>query len=90
MVVGQLESFGQKTAHDVVLHRIREQFVGASVYIIVEMLLWRRSARVRATVLQQLRSVPELDLLSSAASAGSWPTERFLLRRRSMTSSCQS
>jgi len=45
MVVGQLESFGQKSAHDVVLHRIREQFIGASVYITVEMLLWRRSAR---------------------------------------------
>ncbi|CAE7344677.1 unnamed protein product [Symbiodinium natans] len=45
MVVGKLESFGQKTAHDVVLHRIQEQFIGASVYILVEMLLWRRSAR---------------------------------------------
>ena len=49
MVVGQLESFGQKTAHDLVLHRIREQFVGASVYILVEMLLWRRSARAEGS-----------------------------------------
>lgn len=45
MVVGTLESFGSKERDDVVFDRMQEQFTGAVVYILVEVLLWRRSAR---------------------------------------------
>eukprot|EP00928_Gymnodinium_smaydae_P006495 TRINITY_DN12308_c0_g1_i1.p1 TRINITY_DN12308_c0_g1~~TRINITY_DN12308_c0_g1_i1.p1 ORF type:complete len:879 (+),score=132.04 TRINITY_DN12308_c0_g1_i1:69-2705(+) len=45
MVVGMLESMGVKTAHQVVLGRMRAQFVGASIYVLVEVLLWPKSAR---------------------------------------------
>eukprot|EP00435_Cladocopium_sp_Y103_P069703 s21_g33.t2 len=45
MVVGTLESFGRKSSSEVVFQRMQEQFAGAVIYITVEMLLWRKSAR---------------------------------------------
>jgi len=45
MVVGTLESFGSKSSSEVVFQRIQEQFAGAVIYILVEVLLWRKSAR---------------------------------------------
>lgn len=45
MVVGTLESFGKKSSSEVVFQRMQEQFAGAVIYVTVEMLLWRKSAR---------------------------------------------
>ena len=45
MVVGRLESFGAKASKDVVFQRTQEQFLGAAIYMVVEMSLWRKSAR---------------------------------------------
>ncbi|CAJ1370340.1 unnamed protein product [Effrenium voratum] len=67
MVVGRLESFGAKASKDVVFQRTQEQFLGAAIYMVVEMSLWRKSARAQVDD-QQVRILQAIkESLSDAA-----------------------
>ncbi|CAK9025163.1 unnamed protein product [Durusdinium trenchii] len=77
MVVGTLESFGTKASKDVTFQRMQEQFAGAVIYIMVEMLLWRKSARTQVneqqiTILKAIKdsiyeaTAPHLSVVSEA------------------------